>query len=220
MQQKSEKIIYIKLKNITLKQIFDELILILNECVEDIKFVLIDSSNRLSETPLYFISDSESIKQLVEEENSKKIKKIFLMSRKPNEIKSTIEIINYELPFKFINFIDYIANDLRQNYNKQNKIILLKSLNYDKSSRRIFNDSISLILTEKENEIFNFLLSCQNSVSKKILLKNVWEYNESIDTHTLETHIYSLRKKLEQKLKVKNILEHKRSGYFLNRDLL
>ena len=57
-------------------------------------------------------------------------------------------------------------------------------------------------------------------MSKKILLKNVWEYNESIDTHTLETHIYSLRKKLEQKLKVKNILEHKRSGYFLNRDLL
>ena len=220
MQQKSEKIIYIKLKNITLKQIFDELILILNECVEDIKFVLIDSSNLLSESPLYFISDSESINQLVEEENSKKIKKIFLMSRKPNEIKSTIEIINYELPFKFINFIDYIANDLRQNYNKLNKIILLKSLNYDKSSRRIFNESISLILTEKENEIFNFLLSCQNSVSKKILLKNVWEYNESIDTHTLETHIYSLRKKLEQKLKVKNILEHKRNGYFLNRDLL
>ena len=220
MQQKSEKIIYIKLKNITLKQIFDELILILNECVEDIKFVLIDSSNLLSESPLYFISDSESINQLVEADNSKKIKKIFLISRKPNEIKSTIEIINYEIPFKFINFIDYIANDLRQNYNKQNKIILLKSLNYDKSSRRIFNDSISLILTEKENEIFNFLLSCQNSVSKKILLKNVWEYNESIDTHTLETHIYSLRKKLEQKLKVKNILEHKRNGYFLNRDLL
>jgi DNA-binding winged helix-turn-helix (wHTH) protein len=220
MQQKSEKIIYIKLKNITLKQIFDELILILNECVEDIKFVLIDSSNLLLESPLYFISDSESINQLVEADNSKKIKKIFLISRKPNEIKSTIEIINYELPFKFINFIDYIANDLRQNYNKQNKIILLKSLNYDKSSRRIFNDSISLILTEKENEIFNFLLSCQNSVSKKILLKNVWEYNESIDTHTLETHIYSLRKKLEQKLKIKNILEHKRNGYFLNRDLL
>ncbi|MDG2416540.1 MAG: winged helix-turn-helix domain-containing protein [Pelagibacterales bacterium] len=220
MQQKSEKIIYIKLKNIILKQIFDELILILNECIEDIRFVLIDSSNLLSESPLYFISDSESINQLVEEENSKKIKKIFLMSRKPSEIKSTIEIINYELPFKFINFIDYIANDLRQNYNKQNKIILLKSLNYDKSSRRIFNESISLILTEKENEIFNFLLSCQNSVSKKILLKNVWEYNESIDTHTLETHIYSLRKKLEQKLKVKNILEHKRNGYFLNRDLL
>ena len=72
MQQKSEKIIYIKLKNITLKQIFDELILILNECVEDIKFVLIDSSNLLSESPLYFISDSESINQLVEADNSKK----------------------------------------------------------------------------------------------------------------------------------------------------
>ena len=97
---------------------------------------------------------------------------------------------------------------------------MLKSLKYDDSSRRIFNDKISLILTEKENEIFHFLLLSENSVSKKILLKNIWKYNEGIDTHTLETHIYSLRKKLEKNLDVKNILEHKENGYFLNQDLL
>jgi DNA-binding response OmpR family regulator len=95
-----------------------------------------------------------------------------------------------------------------------------KTLSYDESSRRIFNDTISLILTEKENEIFYFLLVSESGVSKNVLLKNIWKYNESIDTHTLETHIYSLRKKLEKKLEIKDILEHKESGYFLNKDLL
>ena len=98
--------------------------------------------------------------------------------------------------------------------------MLLNNLSYDKSARKIFNEKLSLILTEKENEIFCFLLESTTSISKNILLKNIWKYNEDIDTHTLETHIYSLRKKLEKKLEIKNILEHKESGYFLNKDLL
>ena len=109
---------------------------------------------------------------------------------------------------------------MRQNFNKQNKIVSLNTFSYDESARKIFNEKISLILTEKENEIFYFLLKSENSVSKNVLLKNIWKYNDGIDTHTLETHIYSLRKKLEKKLEVKNILEHKEKGYFLNNDLL
>tara|TARA_X000000368_G_scaffold410174_1_gene393239 strand:+ start:1257 stop:1919 length:663 start_codon:yes stop_codon:yes gene_type:complete len=220
MQQKSEKIIYIKFKNIVLKKIFNELISTLNEEIKDIKFILIDSSHTLTDTHHYFISDEESITKLVEKYNSNQIKKVFLISSKPLDIKTKIRVINYDPPLSFLIFINYIISDLRQNFNKQNKIILLKSLKYDDSSRRIFNDKISLILTEKENEIFHFLLLSENSVSKKILLKNIWKYNEGIDTHTLETHIYSLRKKLENNLDVKNILEHKENGYFLNQDLL
>ena len=96
----------------------------------------------------------------------------------------------------------------------------LNKLSYDVSARKIFNEKISLILTEKENEIFCYLLESGTSVSKNVLLKNIWKYNEGIDTHTLETHIYSLRKKLEKKLEIKNILEHREQGYFLNKALL
>ena len=96
----------------------------------------------------------------------------------------------------------------------------LNKLSYDASARKIFNEKISLILTEKENEIFCYLLESGTSVSKNVLLKNIWKYNEGIDTHTLETHIYSLRKKLEKKLEIKNILEHREQGYFLNKALL
>lgn len=220
MPQKSEKIIYFKLKNLILKQIFTELISDLNKQIEDFKLILFDSIKIPSNLPYYFISDEESVIQLIEEDNLKKIKKIFLISSKPVKINTNIEIINYDLPLNFLKFLDYIVHDLRQNFNKQKKIISLKSLNYDESSRLIFNDTISLILTEKENEIFNFLLSNEISISKKTLLKNIWKYSDGIDTHTLETHIYSLRKKLESTIKVKNILEHKENGYILNKNLL
>ena len=220
MQKKSEKIIYIKLQNLVLKKIFSELILILNHEIEDFEFVLINSTDKAIDFPYYLISDKESITQVVKKDISKKIKKIFLISSKPINIKTDLEIIYYDLPIKFLNFIDYVISDLRQNFNKQNKIVRLNTFSYDESARKIFNEKISLILTEKENEIFYFLLKSENSVSKNVLLKNIWKYNDGIDTHTLETHIYSLRKKLEKKLEVKNILEHKEKGYFLNNDLL
>ena len=220
MLQKSEKIICIKLQNLALKKIFSELILILNEEIIDVEFILINSSNEIINSPHYFISDKESIMKLIDDDVSKKIKKIFLISSQPVDIKTNIEIVNYDLPLKFLNFIDYIISDLRQNFNKQNKIMSLNKLSYDVSARKIFNEKISLILTEKENEIFCYLLESGTSVSKNVLLKNIWKYNEGIDTHTLETHIYSLRKKLEKNLEVKNILEHNDNGYLLNKTLL
>jgi len=220
MLQKSEKIIFIKLQNLVLNKIFSELILILNDEIDDIKFISFNQSDKALNSDHYLISDHESISQLIDQDISKKIKKIFLISNKPLDIQSNTEIIYYDLPLKFLNFIEYIINDLRQNFNKQSKIKSLNNLSYDKSARKIFNAKISLILTEKENEIFCFLLESEYSVSKKVLLKHIWKYNEGIDTHTLETHIYSLRKKLEKKLEIKNILEHKESGYFLNKDLL
>ena len=220
MPQKCEKIICIKLQNTVLKKIFSELILNLNDVINDIEFILFNPSDKAIDLQHYFITDQESINQLIDQDLSKKIKKIFLISSQSRDIKTNIEIVHYDLPLKFLNFVDYIISDLRQNFNKQNKIMSFKTVSYDESSRRIFNDTISLILTEKENEIFYFLLVSESGVSKNVLLKNIWKYNESIDTHTLETHIYSLRKKLEKKLEIKDILEHKESGYFLNKDLL
>ena len=139
MLQKSEKIICIKLQNLVLKKVFTELILILNEEINDIEFILFNSSDKIIKSPHYVISDKESIMQLIDEDISKTIKKIFLISSMPIDIKTNIEIINYDLPFNFLNFIDYIISDLRQNFNKQNKIISLNKLSYDESARKIFN---------------------------------------------------------------------------------
>ena len=75
----------------------------------------------------------------------------------------------------------------------------------------------SIKLTQKENEIINFLFKMQGEVvSKKILLKNIWGYNESVSTHTLETHIYRLRKKIQIGLGEKDFILNDSKGYYLS----
>ena len=61
----------------------------------------------------------------------------------------------------------------------------------------------------------------KNYLSKKFLLEKVWQYNQEIDTHTLETHLYSLRKKIDKNLGTKNlIIYEEKKGYLINRELL
>ncbi|MDC1303036.1 helix-turn-helix domain-containing protein, partial [Pelagibacterales bacterium] len=80
-----------------------------------------------------------------------------------------------------------------------------------------YTDKNSLYLTDKENEIFKFLINNLNSTfNKKQLLSHVWRYNEDIDTHTLETHIYTLRKKIKEKLNLSNLIIHEEDGYRIN----
>jgi len=75
----------------------------------------------------------------------------------------------------------------------------------------------SIKLTQKENEIVNFLFKMRGEiVSKKILLKNIWGYNESVSTHTLETHIYRLRKKIQIGLGEKDFILNDSKGYYLS----
>ena len=56
---------------------------------------------------------------------------------------------------------------------------------------------------------------------KKDLLEQVWNYSQDIDTHTLETHIYSLRKKIENQLDLQNLINFReKKGYYLNKEIL
>ena len=58
-------------------------------------------------------------------------------------------------------------------------------------------------------------------ITKKDLLDKVWSYGEGIDTHTLETHIYALRKKIDSKLHIKDrIMFEEKKGYYINREIL
>ena len=53
-------------------------------------------------------------------------------------------------------------------------------------------------------------------MSLKELQKQVWGYSTNLETHTVETHIYRLRKKMFKKFKDNNFIEHDKMGYFLN----
>ena len=154
-----------------------------------------------------------------------KLTQIFLIDE-INQLNSQLnfesEIVKINIPFKLKDIYQRIENNLIQININSERLIKYKHFTYDPSTRKLFNQSLSLRFTEKESEIFVCLLDSINKyISKKDLLNKVWSYGEGIDTHTLETHVYALRKKIENKLKIKNLIFfEEKKGYYLNKSIL
>ena len=152
------------------------------------------------------------------------IKKIYLIDNAEglkvnSQIKS--EIVATSTPLYITDFFERVSNDIFQEIKNNKHIVSFNKFNYDFNARSLFNKKNLLRFTEKENEIFSCLLHYKNKpISKKQLLKDIWQYDDQIDTHTLETHIYSLRKKLETKLDLVNFLIHLDEGYQIDTSLL
>ena len=81
------------------------------------------------------------------------------------------------------------------------------------NSRVISYEKKSLKLTEKEVEIILFLHSKNNPQKIDILQKEVWGYSENLETHTVETHVYRLRKKINEVFNDENFLISTKDGY-------
>ena len=128
--------------------------------------------------------------------------------------------INYEIinePINIISLLEKLKNLINQKNSALLEIKQFKKFSYLSRLKTIYVNELSLYLTDKENEIFQILVDNKNiSLSKKQLLSKVWNYDENIDTHTLETHIYTLRKKIEKKLNLNNIIQHIDEGYRIN----
>ena len=81
------------------------------------------------------------------------------------------------------------------------------------NSRVMEFEKISLQLTEKEMKIINFLNNSKEPVTIKKLQSEVWGYKSKLETHTVETHVYRLRKKVEKKFNDKSFIISKKNGY-------
>ena len=120
-------------------------------------------------------------------------------------------------------FLPIYVKDLKQiienlivknNYNK-NSSIKIKSYILDKNEKRLIKNKNFISLTEKEIQLLELLLLNKKPISKNKILKEVWKYSTSADTHTVETHIYRLRKKIKSKFKDENFILNNKSGYLL-----
>tara|TARA_B100000609_G_C16763354_1_gene208174 strand:- start:45 stop:494 length:450 start_codon:yes stop_codon:yes gene_type:complete len=103
-------------------------------------------------------------------------------------------------PFKLKQFIDIIKDFFIGFETNQKNIIITHNLIFRPETKILLNKSNSIIinLTEKESKLLNFILENREKTLKKDeILINVWGISEGINTHTLETHIYSLKKKLD-----------------------
>ena len=103
---------------------------------------------------------------------------------------------------------------LAQNFFKQSNIKIGEYL-LDLNSRKILKNKKSLSLTEKETKLLIFIIS-NKVVSLKNIQKSVWNYSADLETHTVETHIYRLRKKFLDLFDDNNFINHNKEGYYIS----
>ncbi len=126
--------------------------------------------------------------------------------------KNNILILD-DLPLKIEKFIDIINSRLiKQNYNLQSKLNI-KDYILNLNSRIISLDKDELKLTEREIDIILFLSENEKPQSVDNLQKKVWGYSMDLETHTVETHVYRLRKKIKDKFNDENFITSHDKGY-------
>ena len=206
-----------------LKQVFTELALQLNNNNNDkdnnrIVYNIIENLNKNNSI---LILDNVSLNALIKDKiilNNY----LFIIGEIPIDIADQLSVnyVNYEIiiePINILALLKKFKNLIEQNIVALSEIKKFKEFNYSSRLKTIYVGDASLYLTDKENEIFQTLIDNKNiSLNKKQLLSKVWNYSEGIDTHTLETHIYIMRQKIEKKLNLNNIIIHIDDGYQIN----
>jgi len=138
------------------------------------------------------------------------VTKNFLSNKNINQ-KSVIHLDNK--PITFISLIDKInTNLLKQKFSFQSSINI-KDYILNLNSRVISKKENELKLTEREIEIILFLKDKKKPQNINILQKEVWSYVADLETHTVETHIYRLRKKMCDRFNDNNFILSSKEGY-------
>tara|TARA_X000001036_G_scaffold31683_1_gene26003 strand:+ start:343 stop:948 length:606 start_codon:yes stop_codon:yes gene_type:complete len=96
-----------------------------------------------------------------------------------------------------------------------NSSIELKSYTLNKNEKKLSKLNEYIILTEKEVQLLELFLNNKKPISKDNILTAVWNYSSEADTHTVETHIYRLRKKIIDVFKDENFILNNKDGYYL-----
>jgi len=120
-------------------------------------------------------------------------------------------------PFRFAVLLARIRAQLRQHEASEDAVFSIGPYTFRPSSKLLINPKGNKVrLTEKETAILRYLYRAgQRPVSREVLLQEVWGYNSGVTTHTLETHIYRLRQKVERDASTPSILVTEGGGYKL-----
>ena len=185
---------------------FNLLYEILDEIKEKFSFKIIKYENEVD-----FIKDLNSnlINSLIITKSYQKLllnqnlnKKNFLnYDNFPLTINKLSELINIQL--------------IKLKFNQQSKINI-KGYELNLNSKFFLRNSLSLKLTEKEIEIILYLNEAKTKCDVLDLQKNIWDYSPNMETHTVETHIYRLRKKIGDKFNDRSFILSHKSGYFID----
>jgi len=185
---------------------YNSLYEILDEIKENLSFKITKFENEddfrknknLDEKNILIISNSKN-KLIVNQNISEK--NLLIFDILPLAINKIIELINLKL--------------IKLKFNNQSKINI-KNYELNLNSKFFSKEGLSIKLTEKEIEIILYLYQNKTKHNVMDLQKNIWHYSSDMETHTVETHVYRLRKKISDRFKDENFILSEKNGYFID----
>ena len=185
---------------------FNSLYEILDEIKENLSFKIIkfkneeDFKKNLDLNIIDYLIISKTEHKLLLNNNITD-KNFLAFNNLPLSLKKLLELINIKL--------------IKLKFNQQSKIII-KGYELNLNSKFFSKDNLNLKLTEKEIEIILYLNNTKIKHYVEDLQKNIWGYSANIETHTVETHIYRLRKKIGDLFKDEKFILSDKNGYFID----
>ncbi len=184
---------------------FNSLYEILGEIKEDLSFKIIKYDK---EVDFLKASNSDTRNSLIISKSNQKLllnknikeKNLLNCDGFPLHLNKLLELINIQL--------------IKLRFNYQSKINI-KGYELNLNSKFFSKDNLSLKLTEKEIKIILYLNETKTKHDVLDLQKNIWDYSPDIETHTVETHIYRLRRKIDNKFNDMNFILSHQNGYFI-----
>ena len=168
---------------------------IFKELEEDLNFSVIEILDEKS-----LINEIKNLNNylIITKKEISKLNNQFILSQLPIKIFKMIERLNVE--FLKLQFIE------------QSRVII-NEYTIDVNAREMLSKNARLKLTEKEVNTIIYLSKMNKSISVNELQTKVWDYHSDMETHTLETHIYRLRKKISKKFLDDNFIISRNNGY-------
>ena len=185
---------------------FNSLYEILDEIKENLSFKIINCENEDTFIEVFdldmknFLIIAKSNQKLLLNRNIKE-KNLLIFDDTPLNINKLLELVNIKL--------------IKLKFNYQSKIII-RGYELNLNSKFFSKNDLSLKLTEKEIEIILYLSETKTKHDVLDLQKNIWDYSPGMETHTVETHIYRLRKKISNKFNDDNFILSHQNGYFID----
>ena len=188
--------------------------------IPELDKIIIEIKDYFNYEILYFNEKKDLIKKIDEDKKFLANSIIIVNQKDFSSLKSKadekqIHCIT-KFPIKISNLIDQLnARLIQQNYSAQSNININK-YTLDINSRILKKSDNKLKLTEREIDTIIFLKNENKPIKVDVLQKKVWKYAEDLETHTVETHIYRLRKKIKDTFNDDTFLQSKKDGYIIN----
>ena len=185
---------------------------ILNELKNFLKFNPL--SDHLNDKPSIILFHIKALEDRNHKDYIKNNSAIKICAAKNKDLIDNYDAI-LELPATLKEINSIVENLAAKKKFFQNSSLKIKSYLMNKNEKKLSSLNNYIILTEKEVQLLELFLKNKKPISKIKILSSVWNYSSDADTHTVETHIYRLRKKISETFKDEKFILNNKDGYYL-----